>query len=76
MTADIIIASDRSHADSQSGGGEYKVRLVMVNRNSHGESDAFWGIMIIRMIRYQVSGRRGYPRSRCVSQPYLGFGGR
>ena len=48
----------------------------MVNRNGHGESDAFWGIMIIRMIRYQVSGRRGYPRSRCVSLPYLGFRGR
>ena len=57
MIVDIIIASDQvtqiasQEVIPQSG---YKVRLVMVNRD--GESDAFWGIRMIKMIRYQVSG--------------------
>ena len=32
----------------------HKVKLVMVNMDE--ESDAFWGIRMIKMIRYQVSG--------------------
>lgn len=57
MIVDIIIASDQvtqiasQEVIPQSG---YKVKLVMVNRD--GESDAFWGIMMIRRIRYQISG--------------------
>ena len=58
MIVDIIIASYQvTQIASQEEvilQSEYKVRLVMVNRD--GESDAFWGIRMIRMIRYQVSG--------------------
>ena len=74
VIVDIIITSDQvTQIVMGEEGAQGKVSLVTVTRNTEEESDVF---RMIRMSRYQVSGWRGYPRSSCVTLPYLGFGGR